>query len=390
MFNVIYNAIGLLVTIFSFRFQKATTYYLSKYQDLLGEVVTYSMLTGLFAIGCVLVVSFAFKNVFYHSLLKGIDRIPWFILVLVSASSYLWNLIINLLPGLLLFKLRSFFMGGSYLLKSILVILSIGLLKTNLNGLIFVMGSVETIIYLMFMLLFLPRIKLRFNLLTFISMFKYSVASFPGLLSDKITLGIDVFFINYFGGASQVGIYSVAISVSNMLLYVPKAIRSVLLPFIASHTESKITAQLSRLLILGMFFLFLLMIPAIWIAIPLFFGVEFSFSRVLFLLLAPGTAFWGIYVLISSDIEGRGFPFRVSKVSMISAVATIVLDLMLIPILGNAGASIVSSLTYGIAMLLIVHLYKETVGIGFRRMLIPQKEDFRLLVKVVRHVMLRP
>ena len=106
-------------------------------------------------------------------------------------------------------------------------------------------------------------------------MFKYSFSSLPGLLSDKITLGIDVFIINYFCGRSQVGIYSVAISVSNILLYVPNALKSVLLPFIAQHADDRTTPRLSRLLILGMLFLFLLMVPVIWVSVPILFGSEF-------------------------------------------------------------------------------------------------------------------
>ena len=94
MFNVIYNAIGLLITVFSFCFQKATTYYLSKDKGMLGEVVIYALLVGLFSTGCVLLFSICFSNFFYGVLLKGSENIPWVMLVLICGSSYLWILLL--------------------------------------------------------------------------------------------------------------------------------------------------------------------------------------------------------------------------------------------------------------------------------------------------------
>ena len=65
------------------------------------------------------------------------------------------------------------------------------------------------------------------------------------------------------------------------------------------------------------------------------------------------------------------------------------LDLLFIPLLGNVGASIVSSITYGLSMILIAFLYKRMVGVGLRDTLVPYKEDFRLLGEVLRHILTR-
>jgi O-antigen/teichoic acid export membrane protein len=388
-FNVVYYAVGLLSIIFSLRLQRSFIYYLSKNKELLGEIISTSFLVGAFSIFCIFLFPILFHDFFYETLVRGID-INLLTLVFLGASVYLWNLLIALYAGLQLFKVRAFFMGASCLLKSALVILTMGRLQGDLDSLFLIMGVVETIVYTILILFLLPRTKsFRINPATFLKMFKYGLASFPGMVSDLITLRIDVFFVNFFVGASQVGIYTVAISIANMLLYIPAAMKSVLMPYIARQGNKEITPRLSRLLILVLTALAFVMIPVVWVALVPIYGIEFSYSRTLFLVLLPGTIFWGVFSLLSSDLEGRGLPWKASTISMASAVMTIILDIALIPLLGALGAAVVSSITYAFSMLLAVVLYRRLTGVSTTDILIPKTEDIRLLVENVSNYLLR-
>jgi 1,2-diacylglycerol 3-alpha-glucosyltransferase len=382
-FNVVFYAVSLLSTIFSLRFQRATTYYLSKHKDMLGESIAISMLVGLVSTILVIIASIIFHEFFYSTLIKGIE-VEWEILALISASTYLWGIIIALYAGLQLFRQRALFMGVSYLLKSALVILALGFLKGDLNDLFLAMGTVETVAYILVIASLLPGLKsLTIHLKPLQEMLRYSLAAFPGMLSDIVTLRIDVFFINFFAGASQVGIYTVAISIANMFLYIPTAARSVLMPYIAGQGNREITPRLSRLILLTLVGLSVFLIPIVWIFLLPIYGEQFAYSRVLFLILLPGTIFWGIFALISSDIEGRGMPLKVSYISMLCAISTVILDLLLIPSLAATGAAITSSITYGMAMILVIFLYSRETGTRPLEVIAPQKEDFQLLFSVV-------
>jgi O-antigen/teichoic acid export membrane protein len=385
-FWIIYNASGLLTIIFSMKFRQSMTYHLAKNRDMLGEIVLYGLFVGIVTLSCVAILASCFSDILYNTLLKGLET-SWPILVLVCFSYYLWALIIAVIEGLMLFNAKAIFMGGSYLLKCLLVLFALGYLKLTFDDLILLMGSVETIVYSIILLIVLGKAHhFHLNVSLFQSMLKYSVGSFPSTVSDFYTLRMDAFFLNYFSGASEVGIYSVAVSLASVLLYMPAAIRNVLMPYIANFSDKEMTAKLSRLLVMATTMTSVIIIPLVWVAVIPIYGKEFSFSRPLFLMLIPGSIFWGVFLLLASDIEGRGHPWRVSTISTITAVATAVLGLILIPMWNSTGAAIVSSVTQGVSMILALRLYKRMIGVNLIQLLIPTVEDLRSFVEVISHL----
>jgi O-antigen/teichoic acid export membrane protein len=126
-----------------------------------------------------------------------------------------------------------------------------------------------------------------------------------------------------------------------------------------------------------------LMIPFVWLILTPLYGDAFSTSRMLFLILLPGSVFWGVFTLISSDLEGRGQPWKVSSVSLQSAVAILVLDTLLIPRLGAQGAAIASSITRCLSLVLLINIYTRMVKINPQALIIPGKEDLQFLVNIV-------
>lgn len=375
-FGVIYNVAGLSAMVFSLRFERSLTYFLPKNKDLLSEVILYGMIVGLVTNLCLYLFATLLYGFLYHVLLKGIF-VSILVLVLVSFSTYLWSFINYLLAGLMLFRVRAVFMGLSYLLKSFEVLICLGVLKLNLNSLIFIMGSLETILYFSILSYFYVKCEYkRFSLSTFRKMLKYSAELFPGIISDLVTLRIDIFFLNYFSGAAQVGIYTVAISMANVLLYVPTAVKNVLKSYVAKNSEEEITPQLTRLLIVGMVLLCAFLIPFVVIlVIPKLYGEQFLYSRFLFLILVPGTMFWGVYSIIMSDLEGRGLPRKVSQISLITGIVTVILDLILIPLWNATGAALISTITYGFGLILSLMIYKQIVRVKLTNLLIPKSND---------------
>ena len=381
-FWILYNAAGLLIIIFSMRFSSSITFHLSKNKERVGEAILYALFVGLAAVFCVALVANLFSGFLYNILLKEIST-EWPVLVLICFSYYLWTLIIAVIEGLMLFHAKAIFMGASHFIKLLSVIYAVGVLNLEFDGLILFMGAAETIVYSMIILFFLFRANhFRVNGREFHAMLKYSAGSFPGAISNFYTLRIDGFFLNYFSGPAEVGVYSIASSLIMMILYVPAAIRNVLMPYIASSADRAITPKLSRLLIMAMALLSLSLIPLVWVSVIPIYGVEFHFSRDLFLLLLPGSIFWGVFLLISSDIDGRGFPFRVSRVLIASAFTTVGMGLVLIPLWNAAGAAIVCSLSHALTMTLIIRVYNRMVEGNFSQLLIPKQEDIYRFMKI--------
>lgn len=374
-FWIIFNGAGLLTVIFSMRFRQSVTYYLSKNKDMLGEIVIYGLLVGVVMAVLVAIVTTVFSDILFDTLLKGIES-GWVVVTLACFSYYLWALIISLLEGLMIFNAKAIFMGSSYLVKCILLFVGLSYLQLGFSALILFMVLVETVCYSAVLAIMLSRAShFRIAFSSFRFMLKYSAEGFPGTISDFYTLRIDAFLLNYFAGAAEVGIYSVAVSLASMFLYIPAAMKSVLMPYIAGFSDKEITARLSRLLLMVMGVMVLVFIPLIWILVVPLFGKEFAFSRTLFLILIPGSIFWGLFLLLSSDIEGRGLPWRISVISMVTSLSTVGLGAILIPVWNSTGAAIVSSVAQGISMVLAVRLYKRIIGVNFEQLLFPKMED---------------
>ena len=115
----------------------------------------------------------------------------------------------------------------------------------------------------------------------------------------------------------------------------------------------------------------------------LFFTLICIAATSLLYFVGEGMVFWGIFLLLASDVEGRGHPWRVSMISMMTAVATAVLGLILIPSWNSVGAAIVSSVAQGISMFLVIQLYKRMIGVKLAQLLIPTVEDLRGFVKII-------
>ncbi len=364
------------------RFSYSLTFHVSKNKEMLGEAILYALFVGLVTVSCVAIVANVFSNIFYNILLKDI-KINWLVLVLICLSYYLWTLIIAVVEGLMLFHAKAIFMGGSYLIKLLSVIYAVRIIGLEFDDLILFMGLAETIVYSVIILFFLRKAKhFHINGPRFHGMLKYSAGSFPGAISNFYTIRIDGFFLNYFSGPAQVGIYSVGTNLAMLLLFVPGAIRNVLMPYIANYSDKEITAKLSRLLIIVMIILSFILIPLVWIVVTPIYGREFNFSRCIFLLLLPGSIFWGVFLLLASDIEGRGLPLRVSMVLVMSTLATVVLGLILIPMWNAAGAAMVSSISHAITMVLAIGVYNHMIGVNWRQLLVPKQEDVRRFLKI--------
>jgi len=374
-FWLVYNIAGLLTLFLSMRFHRSLTYHLSKDREFLGEIILYGLMLGLATISGISVVATVFSDFLFEVILRDV-LIHWSVLVLISLSHYLWLMIIGVIEGLFLFKAKAFFLGGTFLLKCLLVIFALGIFQMNFEQLILFMGSVETIVLLFIVSLFLMKARhFLLSLTEFLKMLKYSTQGFLSMVSDLGTLRLDVFFLNYFSGPAQVGIYSVAISLASILLYLPTAVRNVLLPYIASSADSQITLKLAKSMMILMILLSFILFPLVWVGVIPIYGEEFSFSRVLFLVLLPGAFCFGVFSLLSSDIEGRGAPWRISNISAIGALFSIILNLILVPMWNSLGAAVVSSVICGLMMILAARIYKKMVGMPLRALLVAKKED---------------
>lgn len=219
------------------------------------------------------------------------------------------------------------------------------------------------------------------------------IAPSLALMKDSLSLGLkayfgnilqffnyrlDAFVVAYFAGATALGVYAAAYSVTELLWYVPQAIATVLLPVTASSQAKEATARTSRIcklsvtlgLITG-----LAVAAAAPIAIPRLLGPEYVKSVAMIWLLLPGAVSFISAKILAADLSGRGRPEFGSYAAFGGLVVTIVGNLLLVPRFGAIAAAGISSLAYLGEATYLVHRYSKVVSVSYSSLLLPRLED---------------
>jgi O-antigen/teichoic acid export membrane protein len=216
---------------------------------------------------------------------------------------------------------------------------------------------------------------------------RFGLQGWVANLFQQVNYRFDVLILGGFATARDVGVYSIALTLTGAAWVLPQALQTVLFPRVASLAESTRIGELSvdeadaavaKAVRHGV----LLAIPAallisalLLIAVPVLYGTDFHQTTTLGFILLPGVLLLGIGKVLSSAIAGRGFPRYTLYIAAVSMPLTLGLYFLLIPPYAAWGAAVASSLSYALSALLAVAFFRRVTGIGLRRALVPLSED---------------
>ncbi|MDM5228372.1 flippase [Cytobacillus sp. NJ13] len=211
-------------------------------------------------------------------------------------------------------------------------------------------------------------------------------AHFSNVLSF-INYRADIYLISMFLNPAAVGLYGVAVSIAERLWIVSQSISSVLYPAISSSSDvdskNKLTSVISRnvlffSIIAGIVFYF-----ASDLIFRLLFGEAYADSSDILKMLLPGIILFSVDRILSNDLAGRGKPELNMYTSIFTVASNIILNILLIPKVGIAGAAISTSVTYSLSTLVKMFLFKRETGVSYSKMLLLQKEDLILFKRLI-------
>jgi O-antigen/teichoic acid export membrane protein len=195
---------------------------------------------------------------------------------------------------------------------------------------------------------------------------------------------LDVVIMNLVSTVSAVGLYSVAVSLGSLLWYVPSAAGTVLLSQVGTMGRQRgavHTASVSRVVLV-------LTLGAAGIAalvgapaIHLLFGAEFDSSYGVLLLLLPGVVAMSLPKVLNSYLVVMGHPGVSVRASAVAVVATVALDLLLIPRWGPAGAAVASTAAYVLAAAVFALGFRRVSALGLHDLVPTLRDVKRLLPK---------
>ena len=191
---------------------------------------------------------------------------------------------------------------------------------------------------------------------------------------NMINYQADTLLIAYFMTATDVGYYAVAVSLSRFFWRIPQSVQMIAYPATSEYWAKGEIHSLNKMIDKSMKYSACLLLTVglgVWFfakeIIVLLFGQSFASSIFPFQILVIGTVIFGIFKSVGSTLPGIGRPDLSFKISALGATANIVLNILLIPRFGIAGAAVATITSFTIITILsiyfIVKLTKVDISI---------------------------
>jgi O-antigen/teichoic acid export membrane protein len=218
---------------------------------------------------------------------------------------------------------------------------------------------------------------------------RYGVLSWLSNILQQVNYRFDLFILGGFAGAREVGLYSVAVTVTTMAWVLPHALQQVLFPRTAAEAaqtqagtmseaeRDAATARACRHSVLMLPLVGVAVAALLAVAVPLLYGTQFSDTLALGFIMLPGVLALGVGKVLASVIAGRGRPDYNLYVGLIGAPVTLGLYLALIPPLEAWGAALATCVSYLTTTVVIAFYYRRATGMGISRALVPRRDDLQ-------------
>ncbi len=215
---------------------------------------------------------------------------------------------------------------------------------------------------------------------------RYGLKIYPGSLASFFSYRADVFLLSLLlGSPREVGLYTLAVSLAELLFYVADSVATAFFPRIsaAEKTEAdRLVPEVNRttLLVTGCAAIGLVPLVTVGIgwALP-----AFHESIAVFFVLLPGIVSLSVSKVLSGYVSGLGHPARVGIVAVSSLAVNLTANLLLIPTMGIVGAAVSSALSYTFNASLMVLLTTRMAKVTVVDLLVPRVADMRRLARLL-------
>jgi len=215
------------------------------------------------------------------------------------------------------------------------------------------------------------------------SLLGYGLRLYPAGLTTFLSYRADLFLLSALrGDAAAIGLYALAVSFAEISFQVPDSVATVLYPRVAGTERAdadRMAPSMARFTLLVTVVAALALIPLAWLAIRIALPA-FEDSLMPFLILLPGTVALGLSKVLSGYISGLGRPEPVSAIAATALAMNLLVNVILIPPLGIAGAALASMTSYTLHAILTIGLASRLSGAPYRDFISPGRAELRRLV----------
>jgi O-antigen/teichoic acid export membrane protein len=221
------------------------------------------------------------------------------------------------------------------------------------------------------------------------AMASYGARLYPGSLSGYFSYRADTYIIQALTlPASALGLYSQAVTIAELVFYVPDSITTIFLPRVAGSTpedSNSLVGRVGRLTMLLTVGVALCLVPIAFVGIHLILP-RFVDCLPAFVVLLPGVVSLSVAKVMTSYVNGRGHPGLVAIGTVASLILNVALNLVFIPRFGIVGASLSSLISYTFQAVVAVAFASRLSGRSPLSLFVPGTAEVRLLVETMRRL----
>lgn len=334
--------------------------------------------------------------------------------ILFSAIAYFFTdttgytpLLIGLALGIIPMRLTTIYTGGIFLGKEeipkanlmnwltglimlLLTLILVVAFRWGLKGALTAMLLANASVAVVAVFMVLGRFKLQLNADKALvkRLLKTGVVFALSFLVIQLNYRVDVLLLKKLAGATETGIYSLGVSIAELLWQVPLAIGVVVMSRSANATDLKImTLQTTRLLrvslIIGALLSLGIVVLSPWV-VPLVFGEQYVRSVGVMQAILPGVIMVIAFRILSGQLSGMGRPEVALKAFVPALIINVVLNYILIPRHGALGAVMATNISYALASLLYVWMYSKISGLSVKEIFSFSRDDWSFLSRFKR------
>lgn len=196
-------------------------------------------------------------------------------------------------------------------------------------------------------------------------------------IMGHLLLRSDIIILNMFRVPAEIGYYSIAVTLSDKIVILPKITGRLLFPHSVRGQDEAVPflmkVSLFTAVTLGL--MILLISPVLPFAIRILYGADFSPSTLACYILLPGIYFLGLLNVLMQYFSARGYPPVSFYAPLTALLINVGLNVVLIPAYGYYAAAFTSTVSYAIYYFIFYFKFKSMSGHTLKDLILPGRED---------------
>lgn len=272
----------------------------------------------------------------------------------------------------------------------IFAVIMVYFLRLGLFGAVLSLLLGNTIVAVNAIFLLIRRFEIRISLSNeyILKMLGKGVIYALSFLTIQLNYRIDVLLLKALSTPAEIGIYSLGVSVAELLWQVPLAIGVVVMSRSANATDkaalSQSTARLLRIsLILGLILSAGIVLLAPWV-VPLVFGNQYMASVRVMQTIIPGILMIIMFRILSGQLAGTGRPDAALKAFAPALLLNVILNYLWIPSYGANGAVMATNISYTLASIIYIIVFSRITQMPVKEIFRFKKEDWSFVKRFLK------